>query len=152
MRTSAAVCLVILLSLVGEADDSKEEIKKFEGTWITVSAIADGKKVPEEKFKASTVTYKADGTWVVTKGDEKWSGTFTVDPGKKPKTATFVGLSGVFKDKTTLDIYELEGDTLKYCYVVVPTGKESTKERPTAFESKEGSGHYLYVLKRDKSK
>jgi len=125
-------------------------MKKLEGTWITTSLISDGKKVPEEKAKLTTMTIKADGTWVMKNEKESWDGTFKIDPTKKPKTGQFVGKGGRFKDKTTLDIYELDGDTLTFCYVIVPTGEESTKQRPTKFASEEGSGIWLSVLKREK--
>jgi uncharacterized protein (TIGR03067 family) len=142
----------LLIAADDPKDDAKNEMKKLEGTWTTVSAISDGKKVPDEKVKVVKLTMKADGTWTMTNGADTWGGTYTVDPSKKPKTGQFIGTTDKFKDSTTLDIYEIEGDTLTFCYVIVPTGKESTKERPTKFESKEGSGHYLYVMKREKSK
>jgi uncharacterized protein (TIGR03067 family) len=154
MRTRLFAVLVafLLIAADDQKDEVKAEMKKFEGTWITVSAIADGKKVPEEKLKGFTATYKANGTWVMKNDKETWSGTYTLDPSKKPKTGDFIGMDGKFKDKTSMDIYDLDGDTLTFCYVIVPTSKEATKERPTKFESKEGSGHYLYVLKREKAK
>lgn len=46
----------------------------------------------------------------------------------------------------------MDGDTLKFCYVVVPTGKEADKARPTKFASDAGSGHILSVMKRQKAK
>lgn len=146
---------IIAASLLIAADDPKDdaiktEMKKLEGTWVTVSVLSSGKKWPDEKAKAISLTIKADGTWVMKDGKESWEGAYTVDPSKKPKTGQFVGMNGKFKDSTTLDIYELDGDTLTFCYVIVPTGKESTKERPTKFASEEGSGHVLSVMKREK--
>ena len=157
MRTSAIVGLVLLLTSMVSAADPKEEMtkaemKKLEGTWTTESSVQGGKKLPAEKAKAYTMTIKADGTWTMTNGKDTWGGTYTVDPSKKPKTGQFVGTTGSFKDKTTLDIYDLDGDRLTFCYVIVPTGKESSNERPTKFESKEGTGHILQVMKREKSK
>lgn len=146
---------IIAASLLIAADDPKDdaiktEMKKLEGTWVTVSVLSSGKKWPDEKAKAISLTIKADGTWVMKDDKESWEGAYTVDPSKKPKTGQFVGMNGKFKDSTTLDIYELDGDTLTFCYVIVPTGKESTKERPTKFASEEGSGHVLSVMKREK--
>ena len=57
-------------------------------------------------------------------------------PPKPPREKT--------KGKTTLSIYEIEGDTLKICSV------EPGKDRPTEFSSKPGSGHFLRVFKREK--
>ena len=47
-------------------------------------------------------------------------------------------------DKTKLGIYELDGDTYRYC--LAPAGKP----RPTEFASKEGSGHSLGASQRQK--
>jgi uncharacterized protein (TIGR03067 family) len=142
----------LLIAADDPKEDVKAEMKKLEGTWTTESSVHDGKKIPDEKAKVVALTMKADGTWTMTNGTDTWGGTFTVDPTKKPKTGQFIGATGKFKDSSTLDIYELDGDTLTFCYVIVPTGKESTKARPTKFESKEGSGQYLQVMKREKAK
>ena len=53
--------------------------------------------------------------------------------------------SSVKNDKTKLGIYELDGDTYKYC--LAPAGKP----QPTEFSSKAGTGHSLGVSKREKS-
>jgi uncharacterized protein (TIGR03067 family) len=142
----------LLIAADDPKDDAQAEMKRLEGTWTTVSSTFDGKKMPDEKAKVVTFTMKAEGTWTMTNGKDTWGGTYTVDPSKKPKTGQFVGTTGKFKDSTTLDIYELDGDNLTFCYVIVPTGKESSKERPAKFESKEGSGQYLQILKREKAK
>jgi uncharacterized protein (TIGR03067 family) len=52
--------------------------------------------------------------------------------------------SGVKNARTKLGIYELDGDTYKYC--LAPAGKP----RPKDFTSRAGSGHSLGVSKREK--
>jgi uncharacterized protein (TIGR03067 family) len=152
----ARLPVVLVVALVVAADDPKgdvkAEMKKLEGTWRGVSFISDGKEAAEDRVKGLALTLKADGTWTMIDGKDMSDGTFTIDPGKKPKTGSFVIKSGKYKDQTTLDIYDLDGDTLKLCFVLVPTGKESTKERPSKFASEAGSGHVLWVMKRDKAK
>lgn len=134
------------------AGDAKAELKKLEGTWVGVSAVSAGKDVPSDKAQSLSLTMKADGTWTMTDGKETWNGTFTVDATKTPKTANFVILSGTHKDHTTLDIYEVDGDTFKCCYVIVPAGKESETARPTKFKSEEDSPQILSVMKWQKEK
>jgi uncharacterized protein (TIGR03067 family) len=148
----STLATVLLLMVVAQAPDEavKAEMKRMEGTWRGVSAISDGKPLPDDRVKSVTTTIKADGTWVMFDGNETFDGTFTVDFSKSPKTANFVIKSGPSKDKTCLEIFETDGDTMKDCFVFVPTGKESSKERPTKFESEAGSGHYLWVWKREK--
>ena len=53
----------------------------------------------------------------------------------------------VVRDDATeklLAIYEIEADTLKICVAV------NNKGRPKKFESKAGSGHRFFILKRIK--
>ena len=64
---------------------------------------------------------------------------------KKPKTQDFSQTSeGENKGKTTLGIYEIDGDTLKTC------SAEPGKDRPTEFSTNPGSGHFLRVFKKER--
>ena len=67
-----------------------------------------------------------------------------IDPTKKPKTIEFTFTEGQLQGKTSLGIYELQGDTFKYCRAA------PDKPRPTEFSSKEGSEQTLVVYKREK--
>ena len=71
-------------------------------------------------------------------------GTFTIDPKKTPATIDLVPGKGRYEGKTLPGIYKLEGDTLTIAFA------EPGKDRPTAFESKAGSGVVLVVHKRAK--
>jgi uncharacterized protein (TIGR03067 family) len=147
-----AAALLVLVAAQAPDEAVKAEMKRMEGTWRGVSAISDGKPMPSDRVKSVTIAIKADGTWVMSDGKETFDGTFTVDLSKTPKTANFVIKSGKSKNNTTLEIYEIDGDTMTDCYVFVPTGKESSKDRPSKFASEAGSGHYLWVMKREKAK
>jgi uncharacterized protein (TIGR03067 family) len=149
--STLATALLVMVVAQSPDEAAKAEMKKMEGTWRLVSAISDGKPRPDDRLKAITIAIKADGTWVENDGKETFEATFTVDPAKSPKTANFVNKSGSMKGITCLEIYEIDGDTMKLCFVSVPTGKESTKERPSKFASEAGSGHYLCVMKREKN-
>jgi uncharacterized protein (TIGR03067 family) len=151
-RWLAVLTAVILIGADEPNSDAvKQELKKLEGTWKTVSVIQNGTKVPEDKARALIFVLKADGAWIMKDGQDSWRGTFTVEPSKKPKTGNFAILSGKYKGLTTLDIYKLDGDRLTFCYVIVPTGKESTKDRPSTFASERGTGHVLVVTQREKA-
>ena len=147
---SPAVALLVLVVAQGPDEATRAEMKKLEGTWRGVSAISDGKSLADERIQSVTIAIKADGTWVMTEGQETSDGTFTVDPSKTPKTANFAIKSGRSKGNTTLEIYEIDGDTMTDCFVFVPTGQESARARPSKFASEVGSGHLLWVMKREK--
>jgi uncharacterized protein (TIGR03067 family) len=153
-----AVCFLVLTTGVlmaadgpGPGDPSKGDLDKLRGKWLTVSLVNDGKtlldeKAPPKEGPATKLVY--DGNmWTIKVGDKAVaSGVFKIDATKKPKEIDILDESGVKNDKTKLGIYELDGDTYKYC--LAPAGKD----RPTEFASKNGSGHSLGVSKREKPK
>jgi uncharacterized protein (TIGR03067 family) len=134
---------------LAQDDPSRVDRDKLRGTWLTVSLVNDGKtlvdeKTPPKEGPATKLVY--DGTqWMIQVGGKTVaSGVFQVDPAKKPKEIDILDESGLKNDKTKLGIYELDGDTYRYC--LAPAGKA----RPTDFTSKAGSGHSLGVSKREK--
>lgn len=134
----------LLLAADTAPDDVKKELAKFKGTWKFVSIEAEGQKTPEEVFKDTRLVLDGD-KFTVTGGNETFAGTFKVDISKKPKKIDVIFTEGPEKGKTSLGIYELEGDTYKVCI-----GLAGNKDRPTEFASKPDSGHILEVLKRVK--
>jgi uncharacterized protein (TIGR03067 family) len=71
------------------------------------------------------------------------SGVYSIDPTKPLKEidATGIVLPGK-RERTYLGIYELSGDTLKWCV------DNRQTERPTEFRT--SRGNYLLILKRKK--
>jgi uncharacterized protein (TIGR03067 family) len=144
----ATTLLVAAVGLGGDTP-SQGDLDRLRGTWLTVSLVNNGKTLVDEKtpMKEGPVTKLTyDGNqWIIKVGDRVVArGIFTIDSTKTPKEIDILDESGVKNDKTKLGIYELNGDTYKFC--LAPAGKP----RPTEFTSKEGSGHSLGVNKREK--
>jgi uncharacterized protein (TIGR03067 family) len=144
----AALALGLLAA--GAADDkaTQNELAKLRGTWLTVSLVNDGQTVVDDKTKptgpATTLVYDGD-KWMVQVGDKTVAkGTFKVDVAKTPKEIDVFDESGLPNDRTKRGIYEISGDTYRFC--LAPAGKP----RPTEFSSKPGSGHSLGVSRRAK--
>jgi uncharacterized protein (TIGR03067 family) len=130
-------------------DPSKDELDKLRGTWLTVSLVNDGKTLVDEKNppKDGPMTKLVyEGTkWTIKVGEKAVAGgILKIDPAKKPKEIDIMDESGTKNDKTKLGIYEIDGDTYKFCLAT------AGKPRPTEFTSKEGSGHSLGMMKREK--
>jgi uncharacterized protein (TIGR03067 family) len=149
------VCFLIftsglLLAADGsDKDPAKGDLEKLSGTWLTVSLVNDGKTIVDEKAppkEGPTTKLVYDGNkWTIKVGDKSVaSGIFKIDATKSPKEIDVLDESGKANDKTKLGIYELNGDTYKFCLAA------AGKPRPTEFASKEGSGHSLGVSKREK--
>jgi len=145
------ICLLLLATgAVMAADDRlKSDQEKLRGTWLTVSLVTNGKtlvtdKTPPAAGPETKLVYDGD-KWKIQVGDQVVaSGKFKVDATKSPKAIDIFDETGVKNEKTKLGIYELNGDTYKYCLA------PANKPRPTEFVSKEGGWLSLGVSRREK--
>jgi uncharacterized protein (TIGR03067 family) len=89
------------------------------------------------------VKFTADGKFIFKEGNKDADeGTYKVDAKKNPGEIDIVPPK---ESSTHVGIYKIEGDTLTICLA----DKNST-ERPTKFESPDGSDIFLVTLKRVK--
>jgi uncharacterized protein (TIGR03067 family) len=136
------------------ADDAKkhaiqQDLKKLEGSWRTVSIEVNGKKLSEENIKQAAdlrLVFKGNTGSIRNKDIVVSEGTFTIDPTKKPKTLDLKITKGQNNGKTSLAIYELDGDTLKACWTLFAVDRK----RPKEFATKPDSGLLLITYKREK--
>jgi uncharacterized protein (TIGR03067 family) len=145
MRLHVIGLILVSLMAVEEPKDAiKKEYDKFEGTWKMESFMMDGKPSPIKDFADFKMTLKGD-TFTTEGAEGKSSGTYKIDPTKKPKTLDIIFVNGALDGVTMLGVYELDGDTYKVCLPTAPGA-----ERPKELASKEGSGLVLEVFKRIK--
>jgi uncharacterized protein (TIGR03067 family) len=144
------VALLLTLSIglspavSGEKDSpAAKELAKLQGTWKRASVEVDGKKPPPQVLEFVTLTVEGD-RYTLEQAGQKRTGTLKLDPTKTPKQIDFVETAGPDKGKTFVGIYEIDGDTWRYC---LPA---SGKVRPREFDGAEGSRQGLYVNKRRK--
>jgi len=127
------------------AEDS-EAIKKdkaqLQGEWSMVSGSADGSAMPDAMRETAKRVCKGDETTVTVGGQLIMKANFALDPSRKPKTIDYQMIDGPTKGKKQLGIYELAGDTVKFCF-----GSPGA-ERPPDFTSKPGDGRTLSEWKR----
>jgi len=141
---ACAVLLIACLIGAGAQDALKKDMDKLEGEFAMVSGEADGQAMPENFLKNSKRVAK-DGITTVMIGDMLlMKAKFTIDPSKNPKTIDYMMLEGFTKGKTQLGIYEITGDTVRFCFAAAGA------DRPSDFTSKAGSGRTLSVWQRIK--
>ncbi len=123
-----------------EADNKDKE--NIQGTWKAISVKVNGKTDDPESnmIKKMEIFITADKIGFRL-GDRSKETPYKIDTKANPKTLD----SDLGEGLTELGIYKLERDTLTICYC-----NANKKERPKAFESKEGTGTILMVLKRVK--
>lgn len=144
MKTSflSSAVFALLMSLFSPqawADD----LKAMDGTWKIEKAEAGGKVIEAEELKAVVVTIK-DGRYEVTLPDKKDVGTLKLDEAAKPKTMDATVTEGFEAGKVTKAIYELNGDSMRVCYVL------DGGARPAEFATQEGAAVLLITYKREK--
>ena len=122
----------------------KKELEKFQGKWVQVSTTIDGKSLEEDELKNRFVVFKGEKLTLLYKDKERGTISLKIDPSKSPAQIDATFEDGPRKGETLKGIYKFDGDTLTLCFVL------PSKDRPTEFASKPGSGTLLFVHKRAK--
>ena len=144
---AAAALMSVGLVHSGDAGDAK----MLQGAWALTELVVGGTKVPDKEIQGMkfifegnklTIAPPASDTGVV----DKRTFTFKLDPSKKPAEVDITALDGKYKDTVSPGIYELKGDTLRWCQSDDP----KAKDRPKDFASPEKSPLYLFTFKRAK--
>jgi len=131
-------CLLVVATNLVHGGGKGKDTGKLDGAWV---ADFDGKKI-ELTFAKDTFSVK-----VPDKADNI-KGTYKTDLSKKPAHLDMLIKEGDEKNKgkTVMCIFELQGDTLKWC----AADPEAGNARPKAFPEKEGpsEGEIYLVFKR----
>jgi len=119
------------------------DLENIQGEWQAVWLEDDGRKIPASKVKQTMVTISGE-SYTLHQGDQDFSGVITrIDPTENPAGIDFLRGRGLDRPgKSYRGIYLLEGDEFSVC--VAPPGKA----RPMDFDSRRGSGYWLYLLRR----
>jgi uncharacterized protein (TIGR03067 family) len=119
------------------------DLENIQGEWQAIWLEDDGRKIPAPKVKQTTATISGT-SYTLHQGDQDFSGFITsIDPSQNPATIDFLRARGANDPgQSYRGIYLLEGDELSIC--VAPPGKA----RPMDFDSRRGSGYWLYLVRR----
>ncbi len=134
---------VTILCLMAATSTLADGLKDLNGTWVPSKGELNGEKAPDDFIKSIKLTI-TDGKYAVEVGEQKETGSFTIDAVKKPATMDIHANDGPNKGKKILAIYELAGDTLKVCY------KLGEGKRPEEFTSTKDNNQFLVTYKRKK--
>lgn len=135
---SATAILTLSFVLGAPAGKEKAEPAKVDGEWIVEKYVSGGRE--NEKRKGMHFTF-ADGK-VHVKEEGAAGIDYTADAKKNPATIDLAA-----GKENIPGIYKVEGDTLTICF---PKGGKG--ERPTKFESPEGTDIVVMTLKRETKK
>ena len=118
----------------------KTDLDRLQGTWNLTLAMKDGKPLPDDKVKQTTIVFKGDTFRFPGSAEYATSreGTIKLDESKTPKEMDAISA----EKEVMLGIYRLEENGYKVCFA--PAGKP----RPTEFTSTPGSGYILQAWER----
>jgi uncharacterized protein (TIGR03067 family) len=143
-----ALGLSLLAGFLSAAPAPKEEIKdkdKLQGTWEIVSIDYEGQHYGAESYRGWRYILTGDKMVRKLNDDTNRESVFVLDPSKKPKTIDLTYEEPPGSKHTALGVYELDGDTLKWCFGDDPS------TRPTGFDTSLGSGAKTSILQRVKN-
>jgi uncharacterized protein (TIGR03067 family) len=131
---------LLLAACSRQASAPKTDLDRFQGTWNLTSAMEDGKALPEDKVKQTTIVFKGDSFRFAGSAEDATSraGTVKLDESKTPKEMDAIST----EKEVMLGIYVLQENGYKVCFA--PAGKP----RPTEFNSTPGSGYILQAWER----
>jgi uncharacterized protein (TIGR03067 family) len=146
---------VLLLGSIGSCfaaevggEDAKNELKKFQGTWVMVSGEMGGKQAADEHVKQGKIIYEGNKIQIVVPNqtpETVVAEIVKIDPTKNPKEMHFIRKNGPNAGKTLIGVYEFEGGD-QYKFAFDPAGVTTLKE----FSTKAGTGHVRNTWKRVK--
>ena len=142
MRTVFALTAVIASFGLISADDKKDPTV---GNWVIQSVTRDGKA--DAALKDGQRSH-GDGKYTMARATDAAkpfaTGSYALDASKTPMTIDLKPKGGTYDGKTLLGIVKVDGDVMTIAFA------EPGKDRPTAFESKAGSGVVVAVHKKAK--
>jgi uncharacterized protein (TIGR03067 family) len=145
MRRKLLLVLGLGLLLGADApEEARKELKRLQGTWVMAALEIDGRPVPEDQLRDTTLTIRGDKYIVKSKG-KTYEVAFTLDPRQSPKAIDLSFPDGTNVPKKGAGIYQLEGDTFTLCRRQAPG-----QDRPAQFGTWPGTGLYLVTWQRRK--
>ena len=117
---------------------------KLDGEWAMVSGEANGVPLAKTLVATGKRVAKDGETTIYMVGKMFFKAKYSIDPTKKPKAIDYEMTEGLTKGRTHFGIYELDGDTVKFCFA------GPGEDRPTEFTTKAKTQDTLSVWKKEK--
>jgi uncharacterized protein (TIGR03067 family) len=124
-------------------EKAKKDLERMQGTWTMHALEVDGKPVPEEKLKDTTLTVKGDDYRTKIKDKEPPGFQLKLDPSKNPQAVDMIQKQPDGTEKVIKGIYTFENDTLKIC-----RGLNPQQERPNQFATWPETSYFVVTWKK----
>ena len=141
MKLHAALlaAAVSVFALAASAQD-----KALIGTWEGWLVNGDGSQTAQRQSRISEMVITAAQITCKDGGNRSMgAGSYKVGAAGAVKTIDATGTAGQPSGKAFQGIYQISGDTLKWC-----SGNDKARTRPTELKTNIGNGHFLMILTR----
>jgi uncharacterized protein (TIGR03067 family) len=133
---------------VGRPEGRSKDREALQGSWRLISReLPGGRSESGDGDEARRIVFKGDKFQLLKGEDVRFEGTFKIDPTTSPRTIdiaiTKTNEEGSEAGKTSLGIYELKGDEMRWC-----AAEPGHADRPKEF-SPEGGPFMLVSMKRE---
>lgn len=118
--------------------------KAILGTWEGWLVDGDGSQKSQQRQRISEMVITAQQiTCKDGRGGSMGAGTYRTSGTGALRTIDATGTAGQPSGKAFQGIYQVSGDTLKWC-----SGNDRAKARPAELKTNTGNGHFLMILTR----
>ncbi len=118
--------------------------KSLIGTWEGWLVDGDGSQKSQQRQRIGELVITAQQiTCKDARGGSMGAGTYRIGGNGAVRTIDATGTAGQPSGKAFQGIYQVSGDTLKWC-----SGNDRARTRPTEFKTNVGNGHFLMLLTR----
>ncbi|HZO46798.1 MAG TPA: TIGR03067 domain-containing protein [Xanthobacteraceae bacterium] len=139
----STICACLIYANAFAVALAQSNPQDLQGGWTAVSARQDGK--PADNLVGHVLTFTGNSFRIQAKdGKLLYAGTATAQPNTNPAAIDFAITEGAQKGKSWKGIFEIKGSSLTIC----DNAPDSEKARPSAFETKGGSGYVLVTFQR----
>jgi uncharacterized protein (TIGR03067 family) len=131
------------------AADGAALVSALQGRWKPIYQEVDGQMVPPAEFATTVVELNGNEFKVEKHGTVEYDGLFTIDPLTSPMEISLIykkSSKPIFLGGPRPGLFQLEGDTLKWCFG--PIGLP----RPKGLNTFPGSESVLSIYQKDPSK
>jgi hypothetical protein len=107
--TLHTILIVAAGFVLGQDNEAKKELERFQGTWDLVGREFDGKAAAEDDVKVmeGKLVIKGDQVTYTSRGSEPREVTFKIDPTAKPRAIEWTVTKGPAKGDKVLAIYKI---------------------------------------------